>query len=1052
VHPVSHSAEKDTSLRNQVSPVTRPSFLLDRNYISLHGSGSMTGQTSTYTRGAGLRWSLFSIFAVSGFAGLIYEAIWGRYLKLFLGHSAYAQTFVIAIFMGGMAMGSWLAARYSHRSKSLLKGYAITEIAIACFAFVFQPLFEGLIAWAYDTAIPGLGHPAAVSVFKQMLSMAMILPPAVLMGMTFPLMSGGIIRLYPHISGSSLAMLYFTNSIGAALGVFLTGFVLIGWIGLPGTTLLAGTINLLVGLTVWLMAKTIDEPQPSQSSKTHSADPQTTSGASPRLLFWIAGFTGFASFLYEIGWIRMLSMVLGSSSHAFEIMLGTFIAGLALGGLWVKGRIDRLDDPTAFLATMQWVMGALAILTLYLYNQCFDLMAGLMSGLTRTEAGYTLFNIGSHVLAVVIMLPAAFCAGTTLPLITFALLRRGYGEKCIGQVYACNTVGAILGVFTATHLAMPIFGLKGLVIFGAVVDIALAIAIFLAIGRRRLMTAALCTGALLITTTALAVQFDPLRMASGVYRVARIMSNDSYESLYHADGKTSTVDVIRGGDGRLILITNGKPDASINPKTDGPPTSDEGTQAFLASVPLALHPDARKAAVIGIGCGMTTSVLLGQPNLERVDTVEIEPKMVDGAAFFKPMSAPLFDDPRSRIVIDDARTYFSSTGARYDIIVSEPSNPWVSGVSSLFSEEFYQRVSQHLNDDGLLAQWVQLYELTPELIGSVLTAVHKTFPHVTLFATDDSNIVIVASKARAIGPIKPEIFGAKALAARMGRHEVKTPRAFEVYRVGNLKTLGPLFGSYDAPSNSDYFPYLDTHATKQRFLRSSAQDLLRLRTTIVPILDILSPTPRFDTGWNRHQLPEYSPLSNALYPPLKSTFGAVAISKLVIDENAAGQKWMRPAARAAVLDLSKELFKCKSANDDGLRLRQAIFEIGLATNPYLDARSAGLLWDKIMTGQCIEKLDATTRTWLDAMASIGRRDVAGILRTAPALLADPAPKPGVTELVLLEASMAAYVKQGDGSKALELWQRHADRLGAAKSLKLHHRLLLAHARQGARAD
>ncbi|MEE2756007.1 MAG: fused MFS/spermidine synthase [Myxococcota bacterium] len=1006
----------------------------------------MTGQTLTYTRGAGLRWSLFSIFAVSGFAGLIYEAIWGRYLKLFLGHSAYAQTFVIAIFMGGMALGSWLAARYSHRAKSLLRGYAITEVAIACFAFVFQPLFEILTAWAYDTAIPGLGHPVAVSVFKQCLSMAMILPPAVLMGMTFPLMSGGIIRLYPRISGSSLAMLYFTNSIGAALGVFLTGFVLIGWIGLPGTTLLAGSINLLVGLTVWLLAKKVDEPQPATARTEAIAVSGLHSAASPKLLFWIAGLTGFASFLYEIGWIRMLSMVLGSSSHAFEIMLGTFIAGLALGGLWVKGRIDRLDDPTAFLATMQWVMGALAILTLYLYNQCFDLMAGLMSGLTRTEAGYTLFNIGSHLLAVVIMLPAAFCAGTTLPLITFALLRRGYGEKSIGQVYACNTVGAILGVFTATHLAMPIFGLKGLVIFGALVDIALAIAIFFAIGRRRLMVGALCAGGLLITTTAISVQFDPLRMASGVYRVARIMSTDSYESLYHADGKTSTVDVIRGGDGRLILITNGKPDASVNPKTDGPPTSDEGTQAFLASVPLALHPDAKKAAVIGIGCGMTTSVLLGQPTLEQVDTVEIEPKMVDGAAFFKPMSSPLFDDPRSRIVIDDARTYFSSTGARYDIIVSEPSNPWVSGVSSLFSEEFYQRVSQHLNEDGLLAQWVQLYELTPELIGSVLTAVHKTFPHVALFATDDSNIVIVASRTKPIGPLQQTVFEASSLASRMGRHEVKSPRTFEVYRVGDLQTLGPLFESYDAPSNSDYFPYLDTHATKQRFLRSSAQDLLRLRTTVVPILDILSPTPRFDFGWNTQKLPTHRPSSNALYPPLKSTFGAVAISRLVINENAEGQKWIRPAARKAILDLSKQLFKCTPANDQGLSIRKAVFEIGLATNPYLDAQSASQLWDKIMTGQCVDKLDPISRQWLETMASIGRRDAAAILETAPGLLASAEPKSGVTELVLLEAIMAAYVKQGHGPKALELWQRHADRLGATKSLKLHHRLLLAHAR------
>ena len=296
-----------------------------------------------------VRWSLFAIFAVSGFAGLIYEAIWGRYLKLFLGHSAYAQTFVIAIFMGGMALGSWIAARYSNRLRSLLAGYAYTEIAIGLFALIFQPLFDTLTTWAYDSAIPGLGDPTIVQLFKQGLCIAVILPPSVLLGMTFPFMSGGIIRLFPNMSGSSLAMLYFTNSIGAALGVFATGLFLVQSLGLPGTTLLAGIINLLVGLVVWLIAKRVPEPK-TPATETHHAAHAT----SPKLLFLVAGFTGFASFLYEIGWLRMLSMVLGSSSHAFEIMLGTFIAGLALGGYWIKGRIDQLASPAAFLARVNW--------------------------------------------------------------------------------------------------------------------------------------------------------------------------------------------------------------------------------------------------------------------------------------------------------------------------------------------------------------------------------------------------------------------------------------------------------------------------------------------------------------------------------------------------------------------------------------------------------------------------------------------------------------------------------------------------------------------------
>ena len=180
-------------------------FLLSANHIALHGAQFMNTSAKIGGQLLSMRWSLFAIFAVSGFAGLIYEAIWGRYLKLFLGHSAYAQTFVIAIFMGGMALGSWIAARYSNRLRSLLAGYAYTEIAIGLFALVFQPLFDALTTWAYDSAIPGLGDPTIVQLFKQALCIAVILPPSVLLGMTFPFMSGGIIRLFPNLSGSSLA-------------------------------------------------------------------------------------------------------------------------------------------------------------------------------------------------------------------------------------------------------------------------------------------------------------------------------------------------------------------------------------------------------------------------------------------------------------------------------------------------------------------------------------------------------------------------------------------------------------------------------------------------------------------------------------------------------------------------------------------------------------------------------------------------------------------------------------------------------------------------------
>src|SRR5262245_49212081 len=271
---------------------------------------------------------LFAVFTLSGFAGLIYESIWSHYLKLFLGHAGYAQTLVLAIFMGGMAIGAWLAGRYSHNWRNLLASYAATEAVIGMGALVFHEVFVAVTEAAFDHILPALGSPFSAAAAKWTLAAALILPQSILLGMTFPLMSGGVIRRYPGTPGASLAMLYFCNSLGAALGVLASGFFLIGRIGLPGTIATAGLINILVALIVWLLIKGRAE------AVAVSAGAQRQPDLSRFALAMLAAafVTGTASFLYEMAWIRGLSMVLGSSTHSFELMLSAFILGLAFGG------------------------------------------------------------------------------------------------------------------------------------------------------------------------------------------------------------------------------------------------------------------------------------------------------------------------------------------------------------------------------------------------------------------------------------------------------------------------------------------------------------------------------------------------------------------------------------------------------------------------------------------------------------------------------------------------------------------------------------------------
>ena len=351
----------------------------------------------------------------------------------------------------------------------------------------------------------------------------------------------------------------------------------------------------------------------------------------------------------------MLSLVLGSSTHAFELMLSAFIMGIAFGGLWIKQRIDSSDDPTRFLATVQIAMGILALATLPIYGSTFNIMAWLIKNLPKTELGYVLFNLSSHGIAMVIMLPASFCAGMTLPLITTTLLRSGAGEKSIGAVYGLNTIGSILGVFAAIHLAMPFLGLKGMILLGAGIDIALGLGLVWwskPSWRVRAIYATAGMAALLIPLIWL--ELDPGKMASGVYRRGTILDPATAETIFHRDGKTATVSVTQES-GLMTIRTNGKPDAAIKVAGSGI-AEDEYTMTMLGALGTILYPEAKTAAVIGWGSGLSTHVLLTSPNIERVDTIEIEPEMITAAKLFGSRVHLAYDDTRSHVQVEDAKS------------------------------------------------------------------------------------------------------------------------------------------------------------------------------------------------------------------------------------------------------------------------------------------------------------------------------------------------------------------------------------------------------------
>jgi spermidine synthase len=954
---------------------------------------------------------LFALFALSGFTGLIYESVWSHYLKLFLGAAAFAQSFVLAAFMGGMALGAWLASRWSARLKNLLAAYGWIEAAIGVAALIFHESFLLLTQFSLDQVLPTLGSPAAVEIYKYSLCAVLIVPQTLLLGMTFPLLSGAVIRRGPEASGHHLAMLYFTNSIGAAAGALAAAFLLISWLGMPGTMRLAGALNLALAAAVLAISR-LGEPAAVAAAPAGGSAP---SGDSVVRLFLAAAFvTGLASFIYEIVWIRMLSLVLGASFHAFELMLSAFITGLALGGLWIRRRIDRLADPVRFAGLVQVFMGLAALATIFVYHWTFDWMAWALGVLQRSDSAYPLFNLFGHALAFAVMLPATFLAGMTLPLFTQVLLRGGRGERAIGQVYAANTLGAIAGVLLAVHVLMPAAGLKLALVAGAAIDILLGTWILRysrAASRRIHAFAAFIVGMLAATATARAAILEPERLSSGVFRYGQA-APEFGPVYFYRDGKTASV-AVRGREGTLSILTNGKSDAALRLDANQPPTQDEFTMTLLGALPLLIKPDAKTFANIGWGSGLSVEVALSHSGPVTVDTVEIEPAMVAGAHSFSPRVDRAYRDARSKVYFEDAKSYFARHGKRYDVIMSEPSNVWVSGVAGLFTTEFYRDTKRYLAPGGLFVQWVHAYDLNDRLLGSVVSALGENFADYEIYETNPGDLMVVAVAEGRVPRPKPLPESEGAFMQQLARIGITRSEEIAVRSLGTKKQIGPLFAALGAPVNSDFHPLVQLEAPRSRFIGSMAGAVQELAAAPLPILEMTGGTHGV---YLKQPVPDY--VSSL---PLRVQSGALEIARVLADRSADPLRASEPAAIPILLALKRPAALC--AEDPPKTALELLHRAGEVTLANLAADKRRALWVEHKWLDCTPR-SSRVRERLELYGAIAARDAHAMLARARALLAGPAQGGDDWGRYLLGTAMLGAYAAGEHEEGRRLWKTY----------------------------
>ena len=919
---------------------------------------------------------LMALFAISGFAGLIYESIWTQYLGLFLGHAAYAQSFVLMLFMGGMAIGAWLVSRRSAQIARPLAVYAAVELAIGILGMAFDPIYHAATGFAYTQLFPLVGDGVALDVTRYAISILLIGAQCIALGATFPLMSAGYLRVDPAAGGRVLAGLYFSNSFGAALGALVATFVLLPAVGLPGTVMTGGLLSVLVALAVWPLGK-------KHSTPIDRADAKRVASPTPWLILGAAAITGATSFVYEITWIRMLAQVLGSTLHAFELMLAAFIGGIAFGGLWLRRRADTWIDAVAAAGWAQVLMGIAALASLFVYARSFEWVAHLLQGLGHTSTGYVLYNVATGAISMAVMFPAAFFAGMTLPLLTLVLLRRSYGEQAIGRVYAANTLGAIVGVLLTMHVLMPLLGVRIALWLAALGDMVLGVVLLLhadVVVRRRVVAAtaiSLAVGACAFLFT----RVDPLMLASSVYRFGAVRLPEGTQMLSYGDGKTASVAFYQGPgeDQTRAIATNGKVDASIGTAPKAKPTADEYTMTLAGALPLAIAKRPENVAVIGFGSGMTVNTVLGSKRVGRVDVVEIEPFMVAAARGFGSRVARAYEDPRAHIVIDDAKAFLAGTSRKYDVIISEPSNPWVSGVAALFSDEFYDFVPQHLTDDGVYVQWLQLYEITPDLVGSVLKALLPHFSDVRAYLPNDGDMLLVASSKGTLSPPRDLHQLDPALDEELKHIGVRGADDFAKFSFLGKRGLTALANLSPDPANSDLFPILQLQAPEARFTKKNFLEFTSLQESALPLLEVISGYAPPDSSTE--------PFPGVSRVPRDAAERAALVYRnaLLTGGPARGEFVSKDIAyRLDVLRSS--MHAC--TDFDGGEWVNASTSIAGVTIPYLTPADLKGVWiDPTWVPACARANPLAMKA-IDFYAKLAARDWQAVMEVGPALLAD----------------------------------------------------------------
>jgi spermidine synthase len=685
------------------------------------------------------------LFFVSGACGLIYEIIWSRLLVFVFGGTTFAISTVLSCFMGGLALGSFLAGRLSHKIDRPERTYGLLEIGIGLYCLAIPFLFDMALPVYKALADISSNSFFLLTTARVVVCGLMLLIPTTLMGATLPLLSKAFVRR-PGQMGGAVARLYGINTIGAFAGCAAAGFILLPTIGLSRSILLAATLNILAGIVAIVIAKgPIETDAAKEEKKKKPAIEKVMLECGPAImpgaLLWLYGLSGFAAMAFQVSWSRALILSMGASTYAFSAIVACFILGIAIGSLLISGMIKKMRSPLGIAGLMECLIGLSALLVAPFFGQMPSLVNKLSLGEDTSFTGILTIEI-LCVLGLLII--PTLCMGALMPVICviFEAIKKSSARpsagKSVGTVYASNSLGTIIGSAMAGFIMLPFIGMQWTIIIASALSGIIGAAFIINEKAWQKKKACMLIGVIWIAGISLGI-FSPRwsreAMVSGPY-LGREPGNIK-DILFYEEGIDTTVAITASIEGSISLRVNGKPDASDS-------MVDAYSQIMLAHLPLTLKPDAEDVCVIGLGSGITSGAALSH-SVKTVDTIEISKAVIKASEYFSHVTNEILKDPRMRIHRADGRNFLLMTDKKYDVIISEPSNPWISGVANLFTKEFFQLSKARLKPGGIHCQWIQSYSIKAEDFANVINTLKAVFEHLQIWEMAQNDYLIVCS-------------------------------------------------------------------------------------------------------------------------------------------------------------------------------------------------------------------------------------------------------------------------------------------------------------------